>query len=482
MVMDTPLEADMPATPASTHACRQTRVAEGAEPHSMGQPLQNVYPPPSSSSNFFCTVAHATRATPSRSRGVCVCARGACARQGRTYTAGTKGHCARVHTLRRRVLLGRCVPPLPHVGASVPPLHKHARAHAPMHARTHAHNVQPTNTHAHTFAMPPLSIRAAAALEEVAAAALLRCTTRVASLYPRANADALPSDAATGRRVCDLIGEGARVSVSPTSGALRVACRVPSPAAHYVPNLRALVRTNVLRAVTESGVLPAGEAPHVEVECGASEHHHAAMRAAGAGLEGVGSVIAVSSGKGGVGKSTVAVNLAYALAARGARVGIFDADIHGPSLPTMVSPTDTAVVKQANGHINPLHFHDVALMSYGWVAPRNARGERAGAVMRGPMVSSVVQQLLKFTEWGQLDHLVLDMPPGTSDIHITLGQMLPIAAAVIVSTPQRLAQADVVKGLDMFASLRIPTAALALNMAYFEPGDDASAPHKRYYP
>jgi Mrp family chromosome partitioning ATPase len=183
------------------------------------------------------------------------------------------------------------------------------------------------------------------------------------------------------------------------------------------------------------------------------------------GLANVGSIIAVSSCKGGVGKSSVSVNLAYSLAQLGGRVGILDADVYGPSLPTMVSTTgaDGEVVKgeaaQArqlpDGLIEPLDFDGVKCMSYGFVAPTNERGERGGAVMRGPMVSGVVQQLSQKTAWGALDYLIIDMPPGTGDIHLTLGQHLNITAAVVVTTPHRLSLIDVAKGLDMFNTLKV---------------------------
>jgi Mrp family chromosome partitioning ATPase/DUF971 family protein len=207
-------------------------------------------------------------------------------------------------------------------------------------------------------------------------------------------------------------------------------------------------------------------------------HSRQVMSRVGAGMSGVGSIIAVASGKGGVGKSTVAVNLAFSLARSGARVGIFDADIYGPSLPLMVTPSSLAVVKRPDGFIVPLSIGDVRLMSYGFVSPRNAHGERGGAVLRGPMVSQVVSQLSRWTDWGALDHLIVDMPPGTGDIHITLGQVLPFSAAVIVTTPQALALADVAKGLDMFRAMRVPPTALVLNMAHF----DAPDTRTRYYP
>jgi Mrp family chromosome partitioning ATPase len=172
------------------------------------------------------------------------------------------------------------------------------------------------------------------------------------------------------------------------------------------------------------------------------------------GLKEVQRIIAVSSGKGGVGKSTVAVNLAYSIAKLGGRVGILDADIFGPSLPTMVVPPDARVrlSKDNQAMLAPLESQGVKLMSYGYTA----KGIKDGAaVMRGPMASNTVHQLIAFTDWGYLDYLILDLPPGTSDIHMTLSQEVSIDGAVVVTTPQKLSFVDVVKGIDMFDSLRV---------------------------
>ncbi|KAF9617262.1 hypothetical protein IFM89_035206 [Coptis chinensis] len=188
------------------------------------------------------------------------------------------------------------------------------------------------------------------------------------------------------------------------------------------------------------------------------------------GLRTISNIVAVSSCKGGVGKSTVAVNLAFTLAGMGARVGIFDADVYGPSLPTMVSPENRLLeMNPEKKTIIPVDYLGVKLVSFGFA------GE-GRAIMRGPMVSGVINQLLTTTEWGELDYLVIDMPPGTGDIHLTLCQVVPLSAAVIVTTPQKLSFIDVAKGVRMFSKLKVPCVAVVENMCHFD------ADGKRHYP
>ena len=159
------------------------------------------------------------------------------------------------------------------------------------------------------------------------------------------------------------------------------------------------------------------------------------------GLRGVRNIVAVSSCKGGVGKSTTCVNLAFSLRKTGAKVGIFDADVYGPSLPIMVSPEyskSKLEMDPVTKEITPVEYEAVKMVSFGFTT-------EGSAMMRGPMASGLVNQLLTTTNWGDLDYLLIDMPPGTGDIHLTIGQAVPITCAVIVTTPHKLAYVDVAK-------------------------------------
>lgn len=171
-------------------------------------------------------------------------------------------------------------------------------------------------------------------------------------------------------------------------------------------------------------------------------------------------IVAVASGKGGVGKSTVAVNLALAWAAQGARVGILDADIYGPSQPLMLGLTGQRPTSPDGKHLRPLMSHGVSAMSIGFLVDAEQP-----MVWRGPMVTQALTQLLTETEWGALDYLVVDMPPGTGDIQLTLAQRVPVAGAVIVTTPQDIALADARKGLKMFEKVAVPVLGIVENMS-----------------
>jgi ATP-binding protein involved in chromosome partitioning len=171
-------------------------------------------------------------------------------------------------------------------------------------------------------------------------------------------------------------------------------------------------------------------------------------------------VVAVASGKGGVGKSTVAVNLALAWAAQGARVGVLDADIYGPSQPLMLGLAGQRPTSPDGKHLRPLTSHGVNAMSIGFLVDAEQP-----MVWRGPMVTQALTQLLGETQWGELDYLVVDMPPGTGDIQLTLAQRVPVAGAVIVTTPQDIALADARKGLKMFEKVSVPVLGIVENMS-----------------
>ncbi len=195
-------------------------------------------------------------------------------------------------------------------------------------------------------------------------------------------------------------------------------------------------------------------------------------------LPGVKNIIAVVSGKGGVGKSTIAANLALALASKGASVGLMDADIYGPSVPIMFGVRgERPKMKDIDGKgfIVPLEKFGIKLMSIGLLID-----EKQAVVWRGPMASSAIKQFVSDVAWGPLDYLVIDMPPGTGDIHLTLLQTVPVTGAVIVTTPQQVALADAKKAIAMFkqAQINVPVIGLVENMAWFSP---AELPENKYY-
>jgi len=177
-------------------------------------------------------------------------------------------------------------------------------------------------------------------------------------------------------------------------------------------------------------------------------------------LPGVLNLLAVASGKGGVGKSTVAVNFALALAQEGARVGILDADIYGPSQPRMLGLMGRRPETRDGKTLEPLQAHGLEAMSIGFLVD-----EQQPMAWRGPMVTSALNQLLMQTHWGNLDYLIVDMPPGTGDIQLTLAQRVPVSGAVIVTTPQDIALADARKGLEMFQKVNVPVLGVVENMS-----------------
>lgn len=196
-------------------------------------------------------------------------------------------------------------------------------------------------------------------------------------------------------------------------------------------------------------------------------------------LKGIKNIILISSGKGGVGKSTVASNLALALAETGAKTGLLDADIYGPSIPILfgLEGAKPAASQTADGKtkIEPIEKYGLKLLSIGFFTDPNQP-----IPWRGPMTTSAIKQLFNDADWGELDYLVVDMPPGTGDIHITVAQTYPISGAVIVTTPQQVALADTIKGLAMYQmeGINIPIVGIIENMSYFTP---AELPDNKYY-
>jgi ATP-binding protein involved in chromosome partitioning len=195
-------------------------------------------------------------------------------------------------------------------------------------------------------------------------------------------------------------------------------------------------------------------------------------------LPGVKNIIAVASGKGGVGKSTVSANLACALAMQGARVGLIDADIYGPSVPIMFDVVnEKPMLRDINGksYLVPVESYGVKLLSIGFFADMNQ-----AVVWRGPIAVRALNQLLGEADWGELDYMIVDLPPGTGDIHLSLVAAVPITGAVIVSTPQNVALADAKKAVSMFRmpAINVPVLGIVENMAYFTP---AELPENKYY-
>lgn len=195
-----------------------------------------------------------------------------------------------------------------------------------------------------------------------------------------------------------------------------------------------------------------------KVTAGCSHHHSGENQP----LKGVKNIIAVASGKGGVGKSTFAVNLAVSLAASGAKVGLIDADLYGPSIPTMFGMHDKKP-EVIDKNLVPVEKYGVKLMSIGFLIETDT-----AVIWRGPMASSAIRQFITDIEWGELDYLIFDLPPGTGDIQLTLVQTIPLTGAVIVTTPQDVALADVSKAVSMFRKVHVPILGLVENMSYYE--------------
>ncbi len=236
--------------------------------------------------------------------------------------------------------------------------------------------------------------------------------------------------------------------------------------------LKELIKNDCISAVKKS----LGETVEVTVNFTANV---TSQQALGPVLPNVKNIIAVASGKGGVGKSTVTANLAMALARSGASVGLIDADIFGPSIPTMFDVEDERpkVIQDENGRnrIIPVMQYGIKLISIGFLTPR----ENA-VIWRGPMASSALKQFISDVEWEELDYLLIDMPPGTSDIHLTLVQTVPVTGVVLVTTPQKVALSDAQKGLSMFVQpqINVPILGVVENMSWFTPRE---LPENKYY-
>lgn len=246
----------------------------------------------------------------------------------------------------------------------------------------------------------------------------------------------------------DLVASGALKDVTIDGATVTVRLQLGFPAKSYADELSKRLRAHLATiASTISIRIDTEIAPHV-------------VRTGTKPLPNVKNVLAIASGKGGVGKSTTAVNLALALAAEGARVGILDADIYGPSQPIMLGKAGQHPESKDQKSIEPVVSHGVQSMSIGYLIDADQ-----AMVWRGPMVSQALQQLLNDTRWDNLDYLIVDLPPGTGDVQLTLSQKVPLTAAIIVTTPQDIALADAIKGVAMFQKVNVPVLGVIENMA-----------------
>jgi ATP-binding protein involved in chromosome partitioning len=286
-------------------------------------------------------------------------------------------------------------------------------------------------------------------------------------------------------RGADIVSLGMVSGVAVKNGHVAFAIEVDPARAQAMEPVRAAAEKAVhalAGALTVSAVLTAQRAAQPQAPHGANAHHaphganaHHAPHGGHAKAERpllpqVKSIIAVASGKGGVGKSTTATNLALALSRMGLKVGLFDADIYGPSMPRMLGITGEPVSPDGETLL-PMENHGVKCMSIGFLVP-----EDSPVIWRGPMVMGALNQLLRDVEWGELDVMVIDMPPGTGDTQLTMSQNVPLTGAVIVSTPQDIALLDARKGLNMFRKVDVPVLGLIENMSYYvcpKCGDEA---------
>jgi ATP-binding protein involved in chromosome partitioning len=265
----------------------------------------------------------------------------------------------------------------------------------------------------------------------------------------------------------DIVSSGLISGITVDGGKVRFSITVPKGQEGALAGLRQSCETEVSRIDGVDSVLvgltatgtPAPKAPP-KLTRKKDRPVGPDMRPAAGGIPGVSAVLAVASGKGGVGKSTTSVNLALGLRALGLRVGLLDADIYGPSIPRLLGITERPEIR--DDRIIPIEKFGIKIMSMGFLMD-----EESPVIWRGPMVVSALMQMVREVDWGTLDVLVLDMPPGTGDAQLTMAQQVPMAGAVIVSTPQDLALIDARKGLKMFKGVDVPILGIIENMSTF---------------
>ena len=263
----------------------------------------------------------------------------------------------------------------------------------------------------------------------------------------------------------DIVAAGAVSDIYEKDGKVMLSISVPADKAQRFEPIRAAAETAIksIPGVTKATVaLTAEVAPGSAPKAAPAAHGHSHAMPAKNAIPGVKSIIAVASGKGGVGKSTTAVNFALALAARGMKVGILDADIYGPSVPRLMGLSGQKPEVDEDRTLVPLENYGLKVMSIGFLVD-----EETPMIWRAPMAVSALTQMLRESAWGDLDVLVVDMPPGTGDVQLTMAQQVPLTGAVIVSTPQDLALLDARRGVAMFQKVEVPVLGIVENMAYF---------------
>ncbi len=252
----------------------------------------------------------------------------------------------------------------------------------------------------------------------------------------------------SGQGIVDL---GLVKDVIQQNGTTTIAIELLAPLSPFQEKIEQQVR---------AALTPAADLGNVGIEWSFRVRSSGTGRSDAQPIKGVKNAVAVASGKGGVGKSTVAVNIATALAKAGAKVGLLDADVYGPSIPLMMGAHGRPLMREQR--IVPLEAHGVKLMSIGFILdPEKA------LIWRGPLVAQLITQFLNEVDWGELDYLIVDLPPGTGDVQLTLAQKIPISGAVIVTTPQEVALADALKGLKMFEEVKTPVLGIIENMSGF---------------